>query len=28
LVEAVRRIAGVWGQLDRTGVSARQLVVA
>jgi DNA-binding transcriptional MocR family regulator len=28
LVEAVRRIAGVWAQLDRTGVSARQLVVA
>jgi DNA-binding transcriptional MocR family regulator len=28
LVEAVRRIAGVWAELDRTGVSARQLVVA
>jgi DNA-binding transcriptional MocR family regulator len=28
LVEAVRRIAGVWAELDRTGASARQLVVA
>jgi DNA-binding transcriptional MocR family regulator len=28
LVEAVHRLAGVWAQLDRTGVGARQLVVA
>lgn len=28
LVEAVRRLAGVWAQLDRRGVEARQLVVA
>jgi DNA-binding transcriptional MocR family regulator len=28
LTEAVRRLAGVWRQLDRTTLSARQLVVA
>jgi DNA-binding transcriptional MocR family regulator len=28
LVEAVQRIAGVWGQLDGSGLAARQLVVA
>jgi DNA-binding transcriptional MocR family regulator len=28
LVEAVRRIAGVWAQLDGSGLAARQLVVA
>jgi DNA-binding transcriptional MocR family regulator len=28
LVEAVRRLAGVWGQLDGSGLAARQLVVA
>jgi DNA-binding transcriptional MocR family regulator len=28
LVDAVRRLADVWTQLDRTGVGARQLVVA
>jgi len=28
LDEAVRRLAGVWTQLDRSGISARQLVVA
>ncbi|PZS24601.1 MAG: GntR family transcriptional regulator [Pseudonocardiales bacterium] len=28
LDEAVRRIAGVWAQLDRSGISTRQLVVA
>jgi DNA-binding transcriptional MocR family regulator len=28
LVEAVRRLAGVWAQLDGSGLAARQLVVA
>jgi DNA-binding transcriptional MocR family regulator len=28
LVEAVHRLAGVWGQLEGTGMAARQLVVA
>jgi DNA-binding transcriptional MocR family regulator len=28
LVEAVRRLAGVWRQLDGSGLAARQLVVA
>ena len=28
LDEAVRRVAGVWGQLDRSAITTRQLVVA
>jgi aspartate/methionine/tyrosine aminotransferase len=28
LVEAVRRLAGVWRQLDGSGLAPRQLVVA
>jgi hypothetical protein len=28
LEEAVRRLAGVWAQIDRSGIGSRQLVVA